>query len=190
MRNSILAGIMISIGAALYLVIGGIPGAILFSIGLLTILYFQFHLFTGKAGLFAEGKIRPGELCKIWCGNLIGCAIGVIILTLAGLGPAIIPAATAILATRISNIYFVNMFLGVLCGILMYIAVNQYEKAPYMTIMCVAAFILLGANHCIADMVYTLIAATPETIGPGIAALIWTTIGNVIGCNLIPSIKN
>ena len=74
MRNSILAGIMISIGAALYLVIGGIPGAILFSIGLLTILYFQFHLFTGKAGLFAAVAARSARALR--AGARRGFALG------------------------------------------------------------------------------------------------------------------
>ena len=53
MIQSILAGLMIALAAGINLAVGGPLGALLFSIGLLTILHFQFYLFTGKAGLLA-----------------------------------------------------------------------------------------------------------------------------------------
>ena len=186
MKNAILAGFMISIGAALYLTIGGIFGALMFSIGLMTILYFKMSLFTGKAGLLATREIKSRQLSLIYLGNLIGCICGVALLMCAGLGSTLGAPAAAILLTRINNLWFENLALGVICGVLMYIAVKQYPTAPYVTIMSVAAFILLGANHCIADMVYTIIAATGETVLPAITALLFTTFGNIIGCNLIP----
>ena len=37
---SILAGIMISIGCVLYLTIGGLPGAVMFSLGLMSVILF------------------------------------------------------------------------------------------------------------------------------------------------------
>lgn len=186
---SILAGLMIAIAAGLYLIIGGPLGAGLFAIGLLTILLFELKLFTGKAGLLAQGKITPVELLSIWCGNFVGACGGAFLLADCGLDEKIGPAATAILNTRITNEWYENVFLGVICGILMYIAVSQFKAAPYLTIMCVAAFILFGANHCVADMVYMSLAATTETLGPAITALFFTTIGNLIGTNIIPFAK-
>ena len=53
MIRSILAGLTIALAAGIYLVVGGPLGAFMFSLGLLTILHFQFYLFTGKAGLLA-----------------------------------------------------------------------------------------------------------------------------------------
>jgi formate/nitrite transporter FocA (FNT family) len=50
MINSIMAGFMIALSAAIYLTVGAPLGAFMFALGLLTILHFQFHLFTGKAG--------------------------------------------------------------------------------------------------------------------------------------------
>lgn len=49
---SILAGIMISIACVTYLSAGGVVGALLFTMGLLGILFYQMKLFTGKAGRF------------------------------------------------------------------------------------------------------------------------------------------
>jgi formate/nitrite transporter FocA (FNT family) len=68
----------------------------------------------------------------------------------------------------------------------MYVAVNTYTTMPYMTILCVASFILLGANHCIADMAYMFLAATEATFAPMVTAILCSTIGNIIGCNMIP----
>ncbi len=68
----------------------------------------------------------------------------------------------------------------------MYIAVDTYITAPYITIMCVSTFILFGANHCIADMVYMFLAATNETFVPMTTAIFYTTIGNIIGASIIP----
>ena len=180
---SILAGMMIGLSGALFLSVDKILGAFLFSIGLLTILHFRLELFTGKAGLLAAGQINPINLLIIWCGNAIGIAIMALLCLVTGLVSTISGPAAAILAVRVSNSWFANIALGILCGIFMYIAVASYETKPYLTIMCVAAFILLGANHCIADMFYFV-------VGGGylveLLTILETTVGNVIGCNLIP----
>lgn len=178
---------MISVAAGIYLIIGGPLGAGLFAIGLFTILLFKLELFTGKAGLFVQRQIKFLKLIQIWCGNLIGACAGATLMWQCGLNEKIGPTATAILQTRISNEWYENIFLGIFCGILMYIAVSKFEDAPYLTLMCIPAFILFGANHCVADMVYTSIAITTENFIPAIMALCFTTIGNFIGCNLIPA---
>lgn len=109
MTQSIMAGLMIAIAAGMYLKVGGAVGACLFAIGLLTILFFKFHLFTGKAGLLVEKKISGQGLMKVYVGNLIGCYIGTFILAVAGLpifeaGAAVI----ALLCTTIGNILGTN----------------------------------------------------------------------------------
>lgn len=48
--GGVAAGAMIAVAAALYLKVGGFYGAIMFSIGLLTILWYGFNLYTGKIG--------------------------------------------------------------------------------------------------------------------------------------------
>lgn len=70
----------------------------------------------------------------------------------------------------------------------MYIAVQYFVSAPWITIMCVAAFILLGANHCVADMAYMSIACQGNAAEQMIA-LCCTTVGNFVGCNLIPCVR-
>ena len=124
MIKSIMAGFMITLAAAIYLTVGGALGAFMFSIGLLTILFFQFNLFTGKAGLLAERQIKPLFLVIIWIGNLIGCALCSLLLLLTPLESSFAVGASAITLTRISNLWFENIILGIFCGIFMYIGVK------------------------------------------------------------------
>ena len=184
------AGLMISLGACLYLKIGGIVGAVLFSIGLLTILHFKFFLFTGKAGLYYDRKISLFDLCYIWVFNLCGCALGALIIYGSGISSSIQEAATSIIQKRVGNTSFQNVFLGVICGILMYIAVHYFATVPWVTTMCIAAFILLGTNHCIADMAYMTIARSNENVTEQFIALGYTTVGNFLGCNIIPLLSD
>lgn len=67
-----LAGICIGLGAVVYLSVGGPMGAVLFSIGLITVLTFKLKLFTGKAYLLSSGDISGQELFNIWFMNFFG----------------------------------------------------------------------------------------------------------------------
>ena len=72
---SILAGMMIGLGAIVYLSVGKIVGAFMFSIGLLAILHFRCRLFTGKAGGLATGAISLDDLAAIYIGNAFGTCV-------------------------------------------------------------------------------------------------------------------
>lgn len=185
MYRSILAGFMISLGAAAYLLVGGVTGAVLFSLGLLTILYFKLSLFTGQAGRFIDQEVGIFELGKIWLGNAVGCWVGACVMEFAGVMEKLQEGASAIIAARVENGILENFALGVICGVLMYVAVKYYERWPVATIMSVAAFILMGANHCVADMCYALYGWDWSCALAMCVALLSTTCGNFVGCNLI-----
>ena len=67
----------------------------------------------------------------------------------------------------------------------MYIAVNVYKFTPLATIMSVGAFILSGTNHCVADMFYTAVSLGITPLWGVVSALICTTLGNIIGANIL-----
>ena len=48
--RSILAGICIGLGGAIFLKLGGIIGAVMFAFGLLSVVHFKLPLYTGTAG--------------------------------------------------------------------------------------------------------------------------------------------
>ena len=184
--KSILAGILISIGGIAYMSVGGVIGAILFSLGLMTIVTFKYDLFTGKAGLLATGEISAFELSFIWFGNLIGAMCSGIAVQFFPNAPDLIEKSIAIVEKKASYDPMTNLVLGVFCGMLMYIAVTAF-KATGNYIFCIApvtVFIMCGFNHCVADMFY--ICCNPTQRWWNWSHLIPTTIGNVIGTNLIP----
>ena len=186
---SILAGIMISLGCIINLQVGGIGGALFFSLGLITILMFNFDLFTGRAGLIPTGQMTSKKLGLIWLGNLYGCVMVAAAMSLTPLGITLGATAQAIVATRIANGVLANIILGGCCGILMYVGVGLFTKQnnPIYAAMPVATFILSGYNHCVADMFYLTIANAPWIAW---ATLIPTTIGNICGTCIIPFIQN
>ena len=189
MNKSILAGIMISLGCIIYLIVGGPIGAILFSVGLISVVTFKLELFTGKAGLLATNEIKSTELGIIWIGNFIGTMGTAMIASMLPKGKEIAEAALEIVRVRAEQDALTNLLLGVFCGIAMYIAVAGFAKTGnyLFCILPVVFFILCGFNHCVADMFYT--ATIPITSWRQWAHLLPTTIGNIIGTNLIPLIQ-
>jgi formate/nitrite transporter FocA (FNT family) len=182
---SILAGFLIGMGGIIYLTLGGIAGALFFSLGLITIVTFKFHLFTGKAGLLTTGEITPVELFAIWCGNFVGTVFGAIAAGLLPQAETISNKAAEIVALRVANPPLINFALGAMCGLLMYIAVTGFARTNnyLFLIFPVAFFILAGFNHCVADMFYTTLGTSHIK---EMTHLIPTTLGNIVGCNIIP----
>lgn len=182
---SVMGGVLIGIGGIAYLTIGATLGAFCFSIGLISILTFTFNLFTGKAGLLVTKDITIKQLMLIWVGNFVGCLIASGFARQIPTWPQISEKATAIINIKASNSFFTNFFLGILCGLLMYIAVTGFKKTGnyLFAIAPVAIFILCGFNHCVADMFYTCCAVI--TSWSDVTHLIPTTLGNIVGCNLI-----
>ena len=181
----ILAGILIGIGALVYLSVGGVPGAVLFATGLIAIINFKLHLFTGRAGKLGY-SVSPKELTMTWFENLIGAFSCAIFICLTPIGDNLFPKAMDIVALRNANGPITNLILGIGCGILMYVATNLRLdgcNSLFQVTWPVATFILIGFNHCVADMFYISLGCVKWSDW---LSLIPTTIGNVIGCQIIP----
>ncbi len=193
--RGIFAGIMIGIGGTIYLSLDNkIIGSFLFSIGLLMICMYNMNLYTGKIGYVVVNK--KNYLIELLF-TLIGNFIGTYILSLGMLNSrfnAISNKAKVICDMKLNDNLISILILSCLCGILMYIAVNNYKKhhtsiGKYMGIfMCVMVFILSGFEHSVANMFYFSLANM----------LSWNTllylfimvIGNSIGAILISLYDN
>ena len=94
------------------------------------------------------------------------------------------------LSDNLSSIFILSIF----CGILMYIAVNNYKKmnneiGKYICIfLCVMVFILCGFEHCVANMIYFTIAEIWSI--NTIFYLLIMVLGNSLGSILIASFYN
>ena len=161
------AGILISIGGIAYLAIENkIVGSFIFSFGLLTICIYSFILFTGKVGYVLVNKINYIiELLISLVGNFLGTfAVGSLMRLTRFTN--YIDTATNIVNTKLNDNILSIFILSIMCGMIMYIAVNNYKKetdvvGKYIAIfMGVMAFILCGFEHCVANMFYFSIAGT------------------------------
>ncbi len=177
-RRSLFAGLLIGLGAFGFLALGGIPGAVIFAFGLISVVLSGTPLYTGRAGVMTD----IGALALIWLFNALGCVlIGLMVLSIGG------PAqerAQEVVAGRLAQTPW-NVFLrAVGCGLIIDIAVWLYreKKSVLPVIFGVPLFILCGFYHSIADVVY-LVAAWKWS-----PALLWyyplIVLGNYVGCNV------
>lgn len=157
--KSILGGALISLGGYIYLVVGGPLGAVLFSIGLLSVVHFGALLYTGKIREFSLKKgegIAPLPLLGVLALNIVGCMLMALIFP----GDQIAEAATKIATFRtdLSPISAFGRAVG--CGIIMTVAVSAAKERNNLwpLLIGVPGFILAGFIHSIADGFYISVA--------------------------------
>lgn len=156
--KSIYAGFAIGIGGIVYLSMENrILGSLLFSFGLLTIVTQGFYLYTGKIGFVKEVKELP-DMAIIICGNYIGT-----LLTACLAKASHLKIDSSELIGRKLDYDIWNVFLlSVLCGVMMYLAIDNYSKNKNIVFIIapVMIFILSGFEHSIANMFYFNLAGS------------------------------
>ena len=181
--KSILAGIMISVGCVVNLSCDNkYIGAILFCIGLITILLFNFNLYTGKVCYIPNNK--PSYILQILLilfGNILGCII---------MGVLFPITPISICTTKLSYDFPTVLIKSIMCGLLIYIAVDSYKKYKTLltTLFCIPIFILSGYIHVIADTFYFVSAQAFNT--NTIIYILVAAIGNAFGGMIIPFLYN
>ena len=181
--RAFLAGIAISIGGCVYLACDvKWVGAIMFSVGLLTVVAFGFDLYTGKVGYVVENP--PSYLKNILViiiGNFIGCLFIGLMMPYDN--------APALVDGKLALEWYTVIFKGLMCGILMFIAVDFYkQRKSFLAIFfCVPVFILAGFEHSIADMFYVCSAGAFSL--DSLIFILLVLLGNAIGCMLIPFVR-
>lgn len=194
--NAVLAGIMISIGGTVYLACDNkVCGALLFTVGLLTICVYRLALFTGKIGyIFQRKPVYLIECAVTWVGNLCGTVLtGAVV---AYVKPDFAKAASTLVSNKQAQMPLTTIILGIFCGLLMYIAVDNFNQSDHQLgkyiglFLCVSVFILAGFEHSIADMYYFSVAeGIPILTGKGFMYIILVSIGNLIGSWIMPNFK-
>lgn len=195
--KAVAAGIMIGIGGIVYLMSANkVIGAFLFSFGLFTIIRYGFALYTGKVGYIPENK--PGYILEVlttFAGNVCGTALSAGLILMTRIGDNIHQSASAIMKTKLDDTMESRFILGIFCGLLMYLAVQNARSCResgadssmvFGTVVPVMIFILSGFNHSVADCFYYF-AAYPTT--DGILYLATVVLGNAVGGMLVPCLK-
>jgi len=185
--SSILAGICISIGCIVNLMVGGGPlGAILFTFGLITVVHYKYALYTGTSGFINEWKDLPILIWYVLVGNIAGCYITSEISTYAI--PELIDKAQVIVQSR-ANVNIWQAFIrAIFCGFLMTTAVKFARENRWLPLLfAVPVFILAGFYHSIADAYYIMASNTKynDPIGSQVFSNYgMCVLGNFVGCNL------
>ena len=180
-RESLLSGILIGLGSAGYLALGGILGSVIFAFGLIGVVIFGIPLYTGKAGVL---KIDESwTLVRIWFWNVIGCILVGLLIKYAGSDTSI-TNAIMIVDGRFEAGWLKAMLRSIGCGLIIDLSVYQFRKSGSLIpiLFGVPLFILCGFYHSIADVVYLTVSWrwSPE--------IYWyyptIFLGNYVGCNV------
>lgn len=177
-RLSLLAGILIGLGAYGFLALGGIPGAVIFAFGLVGVVLSGSLLYTGKAGVMTD----IGALTMIWLFNVLACVvIGLLVVSIGGEPQE---RAQAVVDGRLAQGPWRSFLRAIGCGLIIDLSVWLYRKSNSLVpiLFGVPLFIVCGFYHSIADVVY-LVAAWKWS-----PAILWyypvIVIGNYVGCNV------
>jgi formate/nitrite transporter FocA (FNT family) len=193
--GGLMAGICIGLGGLVNLMVDNKAlGAALFTIGLFTICSFGFDLYTGRVCyLFDNDKAYALRLPLIWLGNLAGTGLTALFASLSRNAPALAEKAAGLCSVKTGDTILSLFFLGVLCNIIIYIAVEGYKNIPHAPgkylalIFGVMVFILAGTEHCVADMFYFWMGGA--WTGRAIVCIITITLGNSVGGLLLPLLR-
>lgn len=178
--KGVYAGFMIGIGGMVYLSAESkTVGSLLFSFGLLTIVTQGFFLYTGKIGFVKSVKELP-DMGIIILGNYAGTYVAALLARLANVNISTVQLAEKKLAAAVPGVFF----LSVLCGIMMYLAIDNYNKSKNIVFIIapVMIFILSGFEHSVANMFYFHLAGAYSL--RAFAYLLVMAAGNGIGAKI------
>ena len=133
------------------------------------------------------------SLPLIWLGNLAGAGITALFASLTRNSAALQEKAMALCQVKLNDGLLSLFFLGVLCNIFIYIAVEGYRSNPhelgkYLSLFLgVMVFILAGTEHCVADTFYFWMAGAWS--GRAILCILVISLGNAAGGVLLPLLR-
>lgn len=176
LASGVAAGAAIGIGGWSYATLrilepyGALYGSLAFSLGIILVCVFGLMLYTGKIGylfrswLFAkEGEKtflheRIVGLLAVFAGNIIGALTVGLLAGWLSAGATVQSLVSIAVAKSGSNI--IELFVkSILCGMLVYAGVDLYRVykgvlGTFLVAVCIAAFVLLGFDHCVANAFY------------------------------------
>jgi formate transporter len=210
----VLAGAFIGLGALYFVIVVSDPqigfaaqrvlGGAVFSLGLLLVVVAGAELFTGNnllAMAWADGKVSSLEVLRNWAivcaANFAGAAGLALLVFLSGHtdmnGGAVGETYLRIAATKSALPFWNAFFLGVLCNVLVCMAVWMTLAGRSVTdkfvaiLLPISAFVAAGFEHSIANMyllplALLLQASTGESVQ---LAALWRNLVPVIAGNIV-----
>ncbi len=178
--------------------IAKVLSATIFPMGLIMVVLFKTELFTGNCLLvipLIKKEIKVKDLIKnliiVYLGNLIGAIVVAMMLKVSGHYENVLylEAVLKIAKTKVGYSFLKSFILGILCNILVCMAVllsfsvKSSGTKALLIFIPIFLFIMLGLEHSVANMYY--LASGYLNKGIGLKAilnnLIPVTLGNIIG---------
>jgi formate/nitrite transporter len=210
----ILAGAFIGLGSLFYVIVLSDPGlgfaaarvlgGAVFSLGLLLVVVAGAELFTGNnllAMAWAQGSVTTRDVLLNWtlvCGANFAGAAGLAALVFlsghAGMNGGLIGETYLEIAAAKSSLpFWVAFFRGVLCNVLVCLAVwmalagRSVVDKFVAIVMPVAAFVAAGFEHSIANMYFLPLATMLQAAAgePAQLSWLWTNLVPVIAGNVV-----
>jgi formate/nitrite transporter FocA (FNT family) len=177
-RTSILSGLLIGIGVIVNLSAGNkYIGAMLFSLALLTIIHCGLQLYTGRIGYAINKRHSVPDYAIMLLLNFAGSCI--FLFWFWTQESEMQQTVLDLSATKFSHSYGRLFLCGLLCGVLMFVAVNC--KNTVITVFCIMTFILSGYEHCIADFPFFIVGGmSVEKVVKFILIIAGNSIGSII----------
>lgn len=216
---AVLAGAFIGLGAlyfvivksdsALSFAVAQVLGGVVFSLGLILVVIAGAELFTGNnllAMAWADGKITTIELLRNWfvvcVGNFIGAA-GLALFVFLSHHPdmnngAIARTYLAIATAKVSLPFWTAFFKGVLCNVLVCMAVwmalagRSVVDKVIAVVFPISAFVAAGFEHSVANMYFIPLGLLLQA--DDISYITWTAffksqvpviLGNLVGGSVL-----
>lgn len=182
MRSSA-AGVMIGMGGTAFLSCDNkYIGALLFCVALVSICALNMSLYTGAIGYAVTEKRLKKPLASyptVLLGNFAGAGVCALLVSLSG--AAANGRIGDLCAGKLQQAPYQTLILAVLCGVLMYVAVDFYKKHGGVTgiLFCIPVFILCGFEHSIADTFYLMLGK--EFSLKALGYILLTVAGNSAG---------
>lgn len=165
--KAVAAGLSIGIGGHAFLSLGGgVLGALFFSVGLLCVCIFCLNLFTGKVCYCVDKEHNMVFYIVILLVNLVIAWVYGIAARF--MNPEIVDYAKDVTADKLSKNFVQLAIAAIVCNILIYIAVETFKIhrdviGVITLVLCISTFIIVGAEHCIANSFYFAVAKHYDT---------------------------
>lgn len=220
--SAMLAGAFIAFGGMYFVLFLGDPtmpfavqrlvGGLCFCLGLALVLCCGAELFTGNV-LMICAKCSGGICWKgtlknwivVWVGNFVGALIAMGLIYMASVanmnGGAVGEAFVSVAAGKVSPDWLTLFFKGIMCNILVCLAVWIGFSARTVTdkvigiLLPISAFVACGFEHCVANMFFLPMGFLLNSLGVGAAGAVpfagifynlsAATLGNIVGGVLV-----
>lgn len=180
---SILSGMLIGIACMASISAGGVLGALFFPVGLIAIILLGLPLYTGRIG-YISGPQEAKGLAAMLLLNMIGAGW-------VGLAYRLHHGEISVIAQKLAKPLYIVFLDALLCGILIYAAVEGYRRSKSILAILfpIATFVLIGAEHCVADAFYLAAGISAENILYSLLWLAAVVAGNTAGAILLNAVN-